>query len=166
MAGAAQEGSLGRGHGGERESAGRSSWGTAAAGLGLQAVLARSPCPKGRLLHYFPLPSSPNAAESTGRGSGAEAAVDASNERTGSSSGSDAFPASAQGAGVARAKQGGGGGQIDVRAECSAGASAGEQGRLGDGGAGAAAEEDWCGWHRDHGSLTGAACCGAYLNPE
>ena len=166
MAGAAQERSLRQGHGGEGESAGRSPRGMAAAGLGLQAVLARSPCPKGRLLHYFPLPEQPDAAECgnpTGPYPATEAAVDASSERAGSGRGGDACPASAQDMGAAWAKQGSGGGQIDVRAECGAGASAGEQGRLGEDGAGTAAAQDWCGWHRDHGSLTGAACCRAYL---
>lgn len=165
-AGAAQERSLGQGHADEGESMGRSSLGTAAAGLGLQAVLARSPCPKGRLLHYFPLPGSPDAAErgnGTGRGSAVGAAGDARSDGAGSGSGGNVCSASAQDTGAARAKQGGGGRQIGVRAECSAGASAGEQGRLKVWGPEKPEQQgDWCGWHRDHGSLTGAVRCTVY----
>ena len=152
VAGAERERGLGRRRGDGGGSAGERPRGAAAAGLGLQAVLARSPCPKGRLLHYYPLPGSPEAAErgdSTHHGPRVEAAAVAGSGCAGSGGGGGGErPADAQDTGTARTKQDGGGGQVGVGAEGSASTGA----------AGAAAEQgDWCGWHRDHGSLTGAA---------
>ncbi len=102
--------------------------------LGLHDVLARSPCHKGRLLHYYPLPPAPGARPA------------------------DAPDRGARGGG-------GGAGGADIGGRTCAGdgegalgsEACGEAGAGGEAGAPEAAADDWCGWHRDHGSLTGAA---------
>jgi len=97
--------------------------------LGLHDVLARSPCHKGRLLHYYPLPPALAAAPGCGARDGSD------------------------GAGSADA-----GGTCAGDGEGALGSEAcGEAGAGGEAGAPEAAADDWCGWHRDHGSLTGAA---------
>lgn len=139
-------------------------------GLSLQAVLARSSCPKGRLLHYYPLMGAAcggnagNAANAQGFGrehaGGAGAA-----SRDGCSKSAAATHGNGVLGGHPTAWQAGSGcaqagcGQHragDARAredECGGG---GGEACGGDAGGRAEAEGNWCGWHRDHGSLTGA----------
>ncbi len=98
-------------------------------GLGLHDALARSPCHKGRLLHYYPLPPALAAAPGCGARGGGGGAGGADGVRTCAGDGEGALGREASG----------------------------EAGAGGEAGALDAAADDWCGWHRDHGSLTGAA---------
>lgn len=136
-------------------------------GLGLQAVLARSPCPKGRLLHYYPLMGAAcggdagNAANVQGFGrqhaGGAGAASrDECSKSAAATHGNgvlDGHPTAQQaGCGQHRAA----GARASREGECGACGGGGGGACGGDAGGRAEAEGDWCGWHRDHGSLTGA----------
>lgn len=96
----------------------------------MSRIVSTSRCPKGRLLYYFPRKKPPHA------------------EGGGGSFGGDAERGLGSAASTATAAAGGGG----TFAE-----DGGEGGGRGDGdGEDDGAFSDWCGWHNDHSSLTGA----------
>ncbi len=95
----------------------------------MSRIVSTSRCPKGRLLHYFPRKISPRA-EGGGGGSG----------------GGDAEQGLGSAAAAATAAREGGGASAEDSGE------GGSRGNGEDDGA----FSDWCGWHHDHSSLTGA----------
>lgn len=96
----------------------------------MSRIVSSSRCPKGRLLHYFPR----NAPDESSASSASSGDTDGGGDAAGGGGPETATTAddAGGGSGATAGRGGGGGGEDD------------------------GAFSDWCGWHHDHSSLTGA----------
>lgn len=93
----------------------------------MSRIVSSSRCPKGRLLHYFPRNAPDESSASSGDTDGGGDAAGGGGPETATT-----VDDAGGGSGATAAGRGGGGGEDD------------------------GAFSDWCGWHHDHSSLTGA----------